>query len=150
MSRFTVRPWLLVCWAIVSATVAAAEDSKGAASEVDGGQAAASAVVQEESVETHHQITIDGRDVSYTATAGTLLLKEEDGTPKASVFFMAYTRDGAADPGSRPITFSFNGGPGSSSVWLHLGVLGYGACIQTHSQCFGACDTSNCKHHQDS
>ncbi|GAB2962789.1 S10 family peptidase [Nonomuraea fastidiosa] len=68
---------------------------------------------------------------SYTATAGTLVLREEvttDGTfeglrPKAEVFVTAYTLDGA-DPGSRPVTFAFNGGPGSSSVWLHLGVLG--------------------------
>ncbi|GAA3118357.1 S10 family peptidase [Nonomuraea salmonea] len=68
---------------------------------------------------------------AYTATAGTMVLREEvttDGTfeglrPKAEVFITAYTLDGA-DPGSRPVTFAFNGGPGSSSVWLHLGVLG--------------------------
>ncbi|MGB6363961.1 MAG: peptidase S10 [Thermoanaerobaculia bacterium] len=74
--------------------------------------------------ETSHQITIDGQVVAYTATAGTLVLKEEDGTAKASVFFIAYTRDGEKDPSRRPLTFSFNGGPGSSSVWLHLGTLG--------------------------
>ncbi len=74
--------------------------------------------------ETRHRVTIGGRGVDYTATAGTLVLKEEDGTPKASVFFIAYTRDGVDDPAARPLTFSFNGGPGSSSVWLHLGVLG--------------------------
>ncbi|MEV0999742.1 peptidase S10 [Nonomuraea sp. NPDC050202] len=68
---------------------------------------------------------------SYTATTGTVVLREEvttDGRfeglrPKAEVFVTAYTMDGA-DPLSRPITFAFNGGPGSSSVWLHLGVLG--------------------------
>lgn len=74
--------------------------------------------------ETSHRVTVDGRALAYKATAGTLILKDEDGTPKASVFYMAYTLDGVSDPGQRPLTFSFNGGPGSSSVWLHLGLLG--------------------------
>ncbi|HSP06040.1 MAG TPA: peptidase S10, partial [Acidobacteriota bacterium] len=79
---------------------------------------------KEQISETKHTVTIDGKPVSYTATAGNILLKEENGKPKASIFFIAYTRDGVADPGTRPVTFSFNGGPGSSSVWLHLGLLG--------------------------
>ena len=77
---------------------------------------------------THHSVTVNGEEIRYTATAGTLVLKEEidkEGEkPKASVFFIAYTRDDVEDTAKRPITFSFNGGPGSSSVWLHLGVLG--------------------------
>jgi carboxypeptidase C (cathepsin A) len=84
-------------------------------------------------VETKHQITLDGRELQYTVTAGTIVLKEETSDrekevegekPKAQVFFTAYTLDGVTDKSSRPITFSFNGGPGSSSVWLHLGLLG--------------------------
>ena len=77
---------------------------------------------------THHSVTINGEEIRYTATTGTLILKEEidkEGEkPKAAVFFIAYTRDDVEDTSTRPITFSFNGGPGSSSVWLHLGVLG--------------------------
>jgi len=73
---------------------------------------------------THHSISIDGVEIEYTARAGTLELKEESGKEKAHVFFVAYTRDGETDLAKRPITFSFNGGPGSSSVWLHLGALG--------------------------
>ena len=77
---------------------------------------------------THYSVTINGEEIRYTATTGTLILKEEvnkEGEkPKAAVFFIAYTRDDVEDPTTRPITFSFNGGPGSSSVWLHLGVLG--------------------------
>jgi len=73
---------------------------------------------------THHTARIGGVEVRYTATAGTLLLKEEDGTPKASIFFVAYTKDGVSDLGHRPLTFAFNGGPGSSSIWLHLGAFG--------------------------
>lgn len=73
---------------------------------------------------TRHRVTVGGTEIAYTATAGTLLLKEEDGRPRASVFFVAYTRDGVKDPESRPVMFTFNGGPGSSSVWLHLGAFG--------------------------
>jgi carboxypeptidase C (cathepsin A) len=79
---------------------------------------------EEKSVQTRHTVTISGQEIRYTATAGTLLLKQEDESARASVFYVAYTRDDVKDPGSRPITFSFNGGPGSSSVWMHLGMLG--------------------------
>ena len=74
--------------------------------------------------ETKHSITIDGSPLDYTATAGRIVLKEDDDTKKASFFFTAYTLDGVDDPASRPIVFAFNGGPGSSSVWLHLGIFG--------------------------
>ena len=77
---------------------------------------------------TQHSITIHGRTLNYTVTAGTILLKEEDQEEgekaKASVFYVAYELEGDHDPEERPITFSFNGGPGSSSVWMHLGLLG--------------------------
>ncbi|MYB66695.1 peptidase S10 [Candidatus Poribacteria bacterium] len=77
---------------------------------------------------THHSVTINGKELNYTATTGTLVLKEETDKegekPKASIFFIAYTLDDVKDTSKRPVTFSFNGGPGSSSVWLHLGVLG--------------------------
>jgi carboxypeptidase C (cathepsin A) len=75
-------------------------------------------------VESHHSTTVRGEALSYTATAGRIVLKEDDDTKKASFFFTAYTLDAVDDPATRPIVFAFNGGPGSSSVWLHLGVLG--------------------------
>ncbi|MFT7839601.1 peptidase S10 [Saccharothrix sp. BKS2] len=82
-------------------------------------------------VTTRHSITVKRRKLNYTATAGRVVLRQEvltDGKfdghlPKAEVFVTAYTLDGA-DPSRRPVTFAFNGGPGSSSVWLHLGLLG--------------------------
>jgi carboxypeptidase C (cathepsin A) len=82
--------------------------------------------------ETEHTKTIDGEEIQYRVTTGTIVLKEEyeekekaEGEKaKATVFFVAYTRNDVDDVGGRPVTFSFNGGPGSSSVWLHLGVLG--------------------------
>ena len=52
------------------------------------------------------------------------MLKLEDGTPKASVFYVAYTKDDVSDTSKRPVTFTFNGGPGSASIWLHLGAFG--------------------------
>ncbi|MCI0445444.1 peptidase S10, partial [bacterium] len=73
---------------------------------------------------TKHTVAIGGTSVSYTATAGNILLKQEDGRPKANFFFISYVKDGVQDSSKRPLTYSFNGGPGSSSVWLHMGVLG--------------------------
>ncbi|WP_424184272.1 S10 family peptidase [Actinokineospora sp. G85] len=82
-------------------------------------------------VTTSHSLTVRRRKLNYTATTGRVVLRREvvtDGKveghlPKAEVFLTAYTLDGA-DPGQRPVTFAFNGGPGAASVWLHLGVLG--------------------------
>jgi carboxypeptidase C (cathepsin A) len=73
---------------------------------------------------TQHSATIQGQEIKYTATAGKLVMKSYAGEPKALMFFIAYTKDGVDDKSQRPITFAFNGGPGSSSVWLHLGMLG--------------------------
>jgi carboxypeptidase C (cathepsin A) len=73
---------------------------------------------------TNHTVMIGGREVPYRATTGTMVLKDEEGKAKASLFFVAYTKQDVPDSATRPILFSFNGGPGSSSVWLHLGLLG--------------------------
>ena len=79
---------------------------------------------EEKVVQTKHSSKIAGQEIKYTATAGTILLKLEDGTPKASVFYIAYTKDDVNDATKRPVTFTFNGGPGSASIWLHLGAFG--------------------------
>jgi len=73
---------------------------------------------------TRHTVTIGGKPIAYTATAGTLTVSKFDEKPGARMYFTAYTVDGMRDVASRPIAFVFNGGPGSSSVWLHLGGLG--------------------------
>ncbi len=75
-----------------------------------------------EPVVTHHQITVNGKTLHYTATTGRLPIKDDEGNIEAEMFFIAYTLDGGGP--KRPLMFSFNGGPGSSSVWLHLGALG--------------------------
>lgn len=73
---------------------------------------------------TAHSIVINGQKISYTATAGHLLMRDDKGEEKARIFYVAYVKDGVKNPSNRPVTFSFNGGPGSSSVWLHMGALG--------------------------
>src|SRR5581483_3939070 len=80
---------------------------------------------KDELVETTNTVTIDGAPVTYRATTGTIVIKSEEDKPLVKFFSIAYTRlDGETNAAKRPITFSFNGGPGSSSVWLHLGALG--------------------------
>ncbi len=75
-------------------------------------------------VVTHHEIHVGGKTLRYTATTGMMPLKNADtGEVEAHIFFIAYTLDGQS-PEKRPLTFSFNGGPGSASVWLHLGAIG--------------------------
>jgi carboxypeptidase C (cathepsin A) len=73
---------------------------------------------------TPHSIALGGGTIAYEATAGTLVVQEEDVKHKANVFFVAYTKCQVSDLSQRPIAFAFNGGPGSSSVWLHMGLLG--------------------------
>ncbi|MFD9737027.1 S10 family peptidase [Umezawaea sp. NPDC059074] len=88
-------------------------------------------VPEDDLVSAQHSITVKRRKLNYTTTTGRVVLRQEvvaegkfDGhQPKAEVFVTTYTLDGA-DPKTRPVTFAFNGGPGSSSVWLHLGLLG--------------------------
>jgi carboxypeptidase C (cathepsin A) len=79
---------------------------------------------EEKLVQSKHTATIGGERLNYTASAGTILLRDEEDKPTASIFYIAYTIEGVEDLSRRPVTFSFNGGPGSSSVWMHLGMLG--------------------------
>jgi len=73
---------------------------------------------------TQHKIVIGGVTISYTATAGTLIVRDAKDQPCASIGYFAYTKNDVADPSRRPITFAYNGGPGSPSIWLHMGALG--------------------------
>lgn len=73
---------------------------------------------------TKHTVKIDNKLINYTATVGTIILKNENDEPIASIGYTAYIKDGETDPAKRPICFSYNGGPGSSSMWLHMGIMG--------------------------
>ena len=81
-------------------------------------------IPKEEKSVTHHSVSINGRGINYTATAGNLLIKDEKDEPVASMFYVAYTEDGTKDSDHRPVSFVYNGGPGSSSIWLHMGAFG--------------------------
>ena len=83
----------------------------------------ADAPVEERTVQTRHSAAVSGRTIPYTATAGTLTIRDNGGKPKASIFYTAYTADGAVSA-NRPVMFFYNGGPGSASLWLRMGSFG--------------------------
>ncbi|BCX49580.1 carboxypeptidase [Haloferula helveola] len=91
---------------------------KDTPAEKDKKEAVAEPVTREGTVQ------IDGTKVDYEVTTAKLQIKKDDGTPRAAVFHVSYIRKGTEDPSKRPVMFAFNGGPGSSAVWLHLGMLG--------------------------
>ena len=103
--------------------VADAEKTKGDKPKAEA-KPEAKSDLKETLSETSGSVRINGSRIEYNASAGTLLLKDEDGKATASVFYIAYTKKGVSDLSLRPITFVFNGGPGSSSVWLHMGAFG--------------------------
>jgi len=74
-------------------------------------------------VQTKHSIMVHGSKISYTATAGYIPIRDKEGVTQGRMFFVAYSKDGA-EAASRPVTFAFNGGPGSASLWLHMGTIG--------------------------
>jgi carboxypeptidase C (cathepsin A) len=77
---------------------------------------------EERSSVTHHSARIGGQQLNYTATAATYIVKADDGTPKASFFFVAYTKDDVSDGSKRPLSIVYNGGPGSGSLFTHMGL----------------------------
>jgi carboxypeptidase C (cathepsin A) len=76
----------------------------------------------EKSSATQHSARVGGQTVNYTATAATYVIRDDAGDPKATFFFVAYTKDGVTDPSTRPIAFVYNGGPGSASLFTHMGM----------------------------
>jgi carboxypeptidase C (cathepsin A) len=78
---------------------------------------------EEKVSQTQHVMRLDGKEIRYTATAGTVPIRMDDGNVAARMFFAAYTKDGE-DVKTRPIAFLFNGGPGSATIWLHMGSFG--------------------------
>jgi len=87
-----------------------------------GKQAQRPPIVEEKSSVTHHSARIAGQEIKYTATAATYNIKADDGTPKATMFYVAYTKEGGSDIAKRPIGFVYNGGPGSASLFTHMGL----------------------------
>jgi len=106
------------CWACCLAAPAGPAPCRAAPDNQSGDDTATKEVF----AVTRHAVRTGSGRLSYTATAGQLILKDEAAQQKAAIFFIAYEKSGAS--AERPITFAFNGGPGSSSVWLHVGAIG--------------------------
>ncbi len=73
---------------------------------------------------THHSVRVGGQAVEYDATVGSIILRDAEQNPTAEMYYTAYFRSGVSDTSRRPILFAYNGGPGSSSFWLHMGIMG--------------------------
>ncbi len=102
---------------------ASPRDSVSDSSKV-AGAATSPAPERQEHVVTHHQIVVGGQRIEYDATVGNIIIRDTADKPVASIFYTAYTRRGVSDASHRPITFAYNGGPGSASIWLHMGAFG--------------------------
>ncbi len=89
-----------------------------------GAQTPAKPDADETPVVTHHSAQVDGKTLNYTATVGQMPIKNAAGDTEANIFYVAYTLDDTRDFGKRPLAFCFNGGPGSASIWVHMGAMG--------------------------
>ncbi len=99
-----------------------AEQAPASGEGAAGKQKERAAAPEEKSAVTHHSARIGGQTINYTATAATYNIKADDGTVKATMFYVAYVKDGVADPAKRPVSFVYNGGPGSASLFTHMGM----------------------------
>ena len=118
---------LLLCSA---PALAAPPSSAGTSAPADAGSVQSESLIQKLSKPlsstTTGTVTVEGKSISYKAVAGTLVLDGtgvNEGTPQVAMSYVAYFKQGA-DPSKRPVTFIYNGGPGSSTVWLHMGAWG--------------------------
>lgn len=119
--RVRARSFVLLTLLFVASSGMSARQTTSPSSQP---QAQPAAELKETTSVTKHTIEIGGQRIPYTATAGTILLRDDKNKPEASVFYVAYTRDDVTDRSKRPIFYSFNGGPGTASVWMHMGFTG--------------------------
>ena len=123
-SRGTIAALILFGW---TARTVAQETQKEAPAEAKASDAKAASAApepKEESSVTDHTIRIGGQSIPYKATASTTLIKNDKGEPTALIYSTAYTKSDVKDASQRPIAFLYNGGPGSASIWLHIGAFG--------------------------
>lgn len=114
---------LVILLSLGSITLAFDSDSLTKMSADSIGESSHSIPQAEQSI-TVHKVTIGGESIAYTATVGALTVRDEKNLPCASMGYIAYIKNNVPDRSDRPITFAYNGGPGSSSLWLHMGALG--------------------------
>ena len=101
-------------------------------------ETAATPIPPETNSVTDHELSLDGKTIHYSATAGTLLIDGYDAKPYGTVFYVAYTLVGVGDLRTRPVTFLYNGGPGSASLWLHMGSVGPVRVVTASPEATGA------------
>lgn len=123
MKQVPVKVLALTLSAVLFGIPAVAQEQKHADEQTKHDEEKPAPIPQEKNSVTHHEGTFSGRSIHYTATAGTLLIHNEEDKPYGSIFYVAYTEDGV-DAKNRPVTFLYNGGPGSATLWLHMGSVG--------------------------
>ncbi len=124
LSRFGMMAFLAASVVLWPATLSAQEKDEKPGDKKSDQTAEAGEKPKEEISITEHSIKIGSQTIPYKATAQTILLRDDKGAPTALVYSTAYTRSDVKDSSTRPISFLYNGGPGSSSVWLHMGSFG--------------------------
>ncbi len=124
MRKTAVTRAIACAFAIGASLVATAPVRAEDGAAAPGAAASPAPIGHERTVVTHHTARIGGREISYTATAGTIFLRDAHDQPTASVFYHAYVAQGLAGAGPRPITFSYNGGPGAASSYVDIGAFG--------------------------
>jgi carboxypeptidase C (cathepsin A) len=131
LSVCALSPWIV-------STAAAQRRGPAEGSAAATAEAKPATIPPETAATTDHEITVDGKPLRYTATAGTLLINGADEEPNCSIFYVGYTLRGVADPRTRPVTFLYNGGPGSASLWLHMGSIGPVRVVTSSPEATGA------------
>jgi carboxypeptidase C (cathepsin A) len=122
-TRVARRSVLICALLAINAVPAVAQTARGGPPSPTGKAGPEAALLPDEPVVTQHSARIGGQTVAYTAEAGWLPIRE-DGKTLARMYYVAYTRTGVPDLSARPLVFSFNGGPGTASVWMHMGYTG--------------------------
>jgi carboxypeptidase C (cathepsin A) len=118
-----IRALLTLALCLTPAAFPQGRGGRGGAATAETTQAPRTGVLPSEtSAATHHTIKMGNETVNYTATAANYIIKDDNGAPKASMFFTSYVKEGVTDPARRPISFVYNGGPGSGSLFTHMGL----------------------------
>jgi len=125
----SIKPWTRTLFvaallSLICTTASPAQEKDAKSSDKPADKAAEAAPPKEESSVTDHSLKLNGQTTPYKVTAGTILLKNDKDEPEALVYYTAYTRSDVKDTAQRPLAFLYNGGPGSASIWLHMGSFG--------------------------
>src|SRR5579864_740352 len=123
LARLPLSSLALLLWLLALQSPLRAEDKPASDAAAQPSAASLATLLPRDAV-THHKIKLGGQEIAYTATAGTLPLRDEKGEKQADIFYVAFLREGVADAQQRPITYAFNGGPGAAATYLDIGALG--------------------------